>query len=73
VLDPNLGNEIRLTLIATGFATKDALAGAAWEKEVMKLLKGAKTEEELEIPSYLRQRRVLPAQRTIRPSGGNIR
>ncbi|MDP2932418.1 MAG: cell division protein FtsZ [Chloroflexota bacterium] len=62
-LDPNMGNELRLTLIATGFNTRDALAGAAWEKEIGKLLKGLK-KEELEIPSFMRQRRVLSGQRT---------
>ncbi len=56
VLDPNMGNEVRLTLIATGFATREALAGSAREKEITKLLKGIKTEEEFEVPSFLRAR-----------------
>lgn len=64
VLDPNMGNDVRLTLIATGFATKEALAGAAWEREITRLLKGAKSEEELGVPSFLRYRRVLPGQRS---------
>jgi cell division protein FtsZ len=64
VLDPNMGNDVRLTLIATGFATKDGLAGVAWEKEMMRLLKGVKSEEELGIPSFLRYRRVLHGQRS---------
>lgn len=64
VLDPNMGNEFRLTLIATGFATKEALAGAAWEREITKLLKGVKSEEELGVPSFLRYRRILPGQRS---------
>ena len=63
VLDPNMGNEVRLTLIATGFTTSEALVGTTWEKQLMKLLKGGKTEEELEVPSFLRYRRVLPGQR----------
>jgi cell division protein FtsZ len=63
VLDPNMGNEVRLTLIATGFTTSEALVGTTWEKQIMKLLKGGKTEEELEVPAFLRYRRVLPGQR----------
>ncbi len=62
VLDPNMGSDVRLTLIATGFASREALGGAAWEKEITKLLKG-KTEEELEVPSFVRYRRALPGQR----------
>jgi cell division protein FtsZ len=61
VLDPNMGNDVRLTLIATGFATKEAFAGNAREKEITKLLKGLKRED-LEIPSYMRSR-VLAAPR----------
>jgi cell division protein FtsZ len=63
VLDPNMGNEIRLTLIATGFATREALAGSAREKEITKLLKGIKTEEEFEVPSFLRTRQAYTVRR----------
>jgi len=59
VLDPNMGNDIRLTLIATGFASKEALAGASWEKEISKLLKGVKSEEELGVPSFMRYKTPL--------------
>jgi cell division protein FtsZ len=62
VLDSNMGNDVRLTLIATGFATKEALAGASREKELARILKGLQ-DEELDIPSYLRQRNTSPAQR----------
>ncbi len=62
VLDPNMGSEVRLTLIATGFATREALTGSARERELSRLLKGIKAEE-LDIPSFLRQRHVLPGQR----------
>jgi len=72
VLDPNMGNDIRLTLIATGFADRDALTGAAWEKEVEKLLKG-RSDEELEVPSFLRYRRTLPGQRPHSASSGMSR
>jgi cell division protein FtsZ len=59
VLDPNLGNEVRLTLIATGFATKEALAGNARQKEIPQLIRGLEAEEELDIPSFLRRDAVL--------------
>jgi cell division protein FtsZ len=63
-LDANLDGDVRLTLIATGFATKEALVGAGREKEITRLLKNIKTEEELAIPAFLRQRRVLSSQRS---------
>lgn len=63
VLDPNMGNDVRLTLIATGFASKDALSGVSWEKRMLKTLRGVKSEEELGIPAFMRYRRVLPGQR----------
>ncbi len=62
VLDPNMGNEIRLTLIATGFATREVLAGSARDKEITRLLKGLKGDE-LDIPSFLRQRQAFAGQR----------
>jgi len=61
VLDPNMGNEVRLTLIATGFATKEALAGIDREKEIERLLKGLQSEE-LDVPSFLRQRQAMSAR-----------
>jgi cell division protein FtsZ len=64
VLDPNMGNDVRLTLIATGFATKEGQAGAAWEKEIEKLLKGVKSDEELDIPSYMRYKHGFPGERS---------
>ncbi len=63
VLDPNMGNEVRLTLIATGFASREALAGTAREKEITSVLKSLKNDE-LDIPSFLRQRNVFPGQRS---------
>jgi cell division protein FtsZ len=68
VLDPNMGNDVRLTLIATGFATKEGRAGLAWEREITKLLKGMKSDEELEIPSFMRYRKAIPKQRSYSTS-----
>ncbi len=62
-LDPSLDKEVRLTLIATGFTSRGALGGAGREKEMTRLLKSLRTEEELAVPAFMRQRRVLPSQR----------
>jgi len=64
-----MGNEIRLTLIATGFITKEACAAAAWKKEMTGPLKSLKNKEELGVPSFLRRpvsssRRPMPAPST---------
>jgi cell division protein FtsZ len=40
VLDSHLGNEVRITLIATGFTDKSTIGGPKWEEEIRKLLKG---------------------------------
>jgi len=64
VLDQNMGNDIRLTLVATGFASKDSLSGISWENRMMRTLKGVKSEEELGIPAFMRYRRALPGQKT---------
>ncbi len=51
-----MDNEVRITLITTGFTAKLAqLDSAAQEDELTSLLKGLKTEEELDIPSFLRR------------------
>ena len=53
--DPNSESELKITLIATGFASKLGLAGVSQEDELAQLLKGLKTEEELDVPSFLRR------------------
>lgn len=53
--NPNMDKEIKITLIATGFAQGPGLAGISKEDEFNKLLKGIKTEEELDMPSFLRR------------------
>jgi len=67
VLDPNMGNEVRLTMIATGFASKDMMVGGAREEAITKILKGLKTEEELEVPSFLRQKHAFSGVRPRNP------
>ncbi len=63
LVDPNMTNEVRLTLIATGFATKEGMAGAAREREIFRALKNLKSEEELEVPAFMRQRGMLASRR----------
>jgi len=53
--DPSLENEIRITLIATGFASKTGMGGVSEEEESAQLLKSLKSEEELDVPSFLRR------------------
>jgi cell division protein FtsZ len=53
-VDPNLGNEVRLTLVATGFGAQDQLSSPAREIEINKALKTLKTESDLDTPSYMR-------------------
>lgn len=55
VQDPSLKEEVRITLIATGFTSKLGLAGVSREDEFTQLLKGLKSEEELDVPAFLRR------------------
>jgi len=67
--------EVRITLIATGFVTKTGFdEGKESEDELAGLLKTIKTEDELDVPSFLRkplfsrQRQVYtPNDRIVRP------
>jgi cell division protein FtsZ len=53
MLDPHMGKEIRLTLIATGFKTKETQDGTESEKELASILKNI-NDEELDMPSFSR-------------------
>ncbi len=58
LLEPAMGKDVRLTLIATGFAgdaEKEELVKAVKEKEFNNILKGIK-DEELDMPSFTRQK-----------------
>jgi len=63
VLDPNMGKDVRLTLIATGFHTREEMSGDAKEKELTRLLKGI-GDDELDTPSFSRQRDAYKSSRT---------
>jgi len=66
--DPNMDNEVRITLIATGFSSKIGLAEASQEDEFTQLLKGLKSEEELDVPSFLRRPLFSHRRQAITPS-----
>ena len=66
VMDPNMDKDVRLTLIATGFQTREEMTGNAKDKELTRILKGMQ-DDELDIPSYLRQKQ---AYQSIRVSSG---
>ena len=53
--DPRMENELRITLIATGFCSKTGLPKAGDEDELSQILKGLKSEEDLDVPSFMRR------------------
>ena len=66
--DPNMDNEVRITLIATGFSSKIGLAEVSQEDEFTQLLKSLKSEEELDVPSFLRRPLFSHRRQAITPS-----
>jgi len=63
VLDTNMGEDVRLTLVATGFTSKNMIASKKKEDELTRMLRGIK-EDQLDMPSFLRQRSPVMAQRS---------
>jgi cell division protein FtsZ len=54
--DPSMDQEVSITLIATGFKAKMGMGRMNREdEELTKILKNMKTEEELDMPSFLRR------------------
>jgi cell division protein FtsZ len=66
--DPNMDTDLRITLIATGFASKAGLADTGEEDEQTQLLKSLKSEEELDVPSFLRRPLFSHRRQAITPS-----
>jgi len=66
--DPNMDNEIRITLIATGFVSKLGMAEISREDELTQFLKGMKSEDELDVPSFLRRPLFSHRRQAITPS-----
>ncbi|MFC1915806.1 cell division protein FtsZ [Chloroflexota bacterium] len=65
---PDMDNDVRITLIATGFIAKLGLTGAGQEDELTQLLKGIKSEDELDVPSFLRRPLFSHRRQAITPS-----
>ena len=53
--DPVTDKEVRITLIATGFTSRLGMPGVNQDEELNQLLKGVKSEDELDVPSFLRR------------------
>ncbi len=54
--DPNLDKEVKITLIATGFITKNGLAGFGKDEELHKFLTNLRqNEDEMDVPSFMRR------------------
>ena len=72
--DSGMDNEVRITLIATGFTANLAPGGGVQEDELSQLLKGLKSEEELDVPSFLRRplfshrRQTIPSAQPAQPA-----
>jgi cell division protein FtsZ len=67
--DPTMENEVKITLITTGFHAKLGMGKAEEEEdELTKLLKGMKTEDELDVPSFLRRPLFSHRRHTTTPS-----
>lgn len=64
ILDPALGKDVTLTIIATGFAVQKKLDLAKWEKEMGRLLKGG-SEAELDTPAFLRNQKLLQGRQAL--------
>jgi len=53
--DPNMGSDLRLTLITTGFISKTGVEEESDDDELNQQLRGIKSEDELDVPSFLRR------------------
>jgi cell division protein FtsZ len=53
--DPNMGSDLRLTLITTGFISKTGKDDECDDDELNQQLRGIKSEDELDVPSFLRR------------------
>ncbi|MCK4273505.1 MAG: cell division protein FtsZ [Dehalococcoidales bacterium] len=66
--DPSMENEVRITLITTGFHAKLGMGKDGEEDELTKLLRNMKTEDELDMPSFLRRPLFNHRRHTITPA-----
>ena len=66
--DPEMDNDVLITLVATGFVAKLGLTGSGQEDELTQLLRGIKSEDELDVPSFLRRPMVSHRRQAITPA-----
>lgn len=66
--DSKMNGEVRITLIATGFVSASTAAQLGSEDEITKQLKGLKSEDELDVPSFLRRPMFNRRQSVFKPS-----
>jgi len=66
--DPGMDKEIKITLIATGFVSKIGMPEVTRDEELARFLKGLKSEDELDVPSFLRRPLFSHRRQTITPS-----
>ncbi len=55
VHDSEMDKEVKITLIATGFVSKTQVPGTNKDDEIMEFLKEWKSEDQLDIPAFLRR------------------
>ena len=53
--DLNMDEEVRITLVATGFSSRTGLDESGEEDELTQMLKSLKSEEEMDVPAFLRR------------------
>jgi len=71
--DPSLDKEVKITLIATGFTSKIGATGVSRDEELNQFLKGLKSEEELDVPSFLHRPLFNHRREAITPSTNFIK
>lgn len=71
--DPSMDNEVRITLIATGFTAKLGPTGSPQEDELTQMLKDLKSEEEMDVPSFLRRPQFSHRRQTVPPATQSIK
>jgi cell division protein FtsZ len=55
VFQPELADEVKITLIATGFSSKTTISPLLPDEEMSQLVQGLQDENEMDIPSFLRR------------------
>jgi len=62
-----MGSDVRITLITTGFVTKTEFSDSTEEDEITQRLKKIRTEEELDIPTIIRDPNYVRRRQVVTP------